>query len=130
MVFFFKQKTAYQLNEIDWRSDVCSSGLLFRPKVVGGFEEYLRIVDKIETIDPEEVVEFVFAYGRAGLVQKVGLILEINRDKWNVSEKLLKILARQKSSYPIPLDVSSKSRRLVPRWNLWVSGRLLERIKQ
>lgn len=103
---------------------------LFRPKFVGGFEEYLRIVDKIETIDHEEVVEFVFAYGRAGLVQKVGLILEINRDKWNVSEKLLKILARQKSSYPIPLDVSSKSRRLVPRWNLWVSGRLLERIKQ
>ena len=27
-VFFFKQKTAYELDVCDWRSDVCSSDLL------------------------------------------------------------------------------------------------------
>ena len=102
---------------------------LFRPKFVGGFEEYLRIVDKIETVESEEVVEYVFAYDRVGLVQKVGLILEINREKWNVNGKLLKMLSRKKTAYPIPLDPSSKSRRLVSRWNLWVSGRFLERLK-
>ena len=28
-VFFFKQKTAYEIKECDWSSDVCSSDLLF-----------------------------------------------------------------------------------------------------
>ena len=27
MVFFFKQKTAYEVKECDWSSDVCSSDL-------------------------------------------------------------------------------------------------------
>ena len=28
-VFFFKQKTAYEIKECDWSSDVCSSDLKF-----------------------------------------------------------------------------------------------------
>ena len=27
LVFFFKQKTAYEIKECDWSSDVCSSDL-------------------------------------------------------------------------------------------------------
>ena len=27
-IFFFKQKTAYEIKECDWSSDVCSSDLL------------------------------------------------------------------------------------------------------
>ena len=27
--FFFKQKTAYEIKECDWSSDVCSSDLIF-----------------------------------------------------------------------------------------------------
>lgn len=102
---------------------------LYRPRFVGGFEEYLRVLDNIPSIEPEEVVDYVFAYDRQGLVQKVGLILEINRERWGVSERLLKLLARKKTAYPIPLDPSSKARRLVSRWNLWVSGRFLERLE-
>ena len=30
--FFFKQKTAYEIKECDWSSDVCSSDLLRVPK--------------------------------------------------------------------------------------------------
>ena len=29
IIFFFKQKTAYELKECDWSSDVCSSDLIF-----------------------------------------------------------------------------------------------------
>ena len=29
--FFFKQKTAYEIKECDWSSDVCSSDLAHRP---------------------------------------------------------------------------------------------------
>src|SRR3546814_17079008 len=31
MVFFFKQKTAYEMRISDWSSDVCSSDLLINP---------------------------------------------------------------------------------------------------
>src|SRR3546814_2855975 len=31
-VFFFKQKTAYEMRISDWSSDVCSSDLAFRPR--------------------------------------------------------------------------------------------------
>src|SRR3546814_5923967 len=34
-VFFFKQKTAYEMRISDWSSDVCSSDLLRRPAVAG-----------------------------------------------------------------------------------------------
>ena len=36
MVFFFKQKTAYEMVRSDWSSDVCSSDLQLRLLVVGG----------------------------------------------------------------------------------------------
>src|SRR3546814_17102571 len=32
-IFFFKQKTAYELRISDWSSDVCSSDLLQRPEI-------------------------------------------------------------------------------------------------
>src|SRR3546814_19416273 len=35
-VFFFKQKTAYEMRISDWSSDVCSSDLWTRGKVLGG----------------------------------------------------------------------------------------------
>ena len=31
--FFFKQKTAYEIKECDWSSDVCSSDLFIRSRV-------------------------------------------------------------------------------------------------
>ena len=34
VIFFFKQKTAYEIKECDWSSDVCSSDL---PGVWGNF---------------------------------------------------------------------------------------------
>ena len=32
-VFFFKQKTAYEIYQCDWSSDVCSSDLKMPPRV-------------------------------------------------------------------------------------------------
>lgn len=102
---------------------------LFRPKFVGGLEEYLRVIEKIDQIEPGEVIVCASAYKRQGLMQKVGLILELNQERWNVGSELLKLLEKNKTSFPIPLDPSSNARRLIPRWNLWVSGRFLERFK-
>src|SRR3546814_3915708 len=38
MVFFFKQKTAYEMRISDWSSDVCSSDLLEHAMAFGGNE--------------------------------------------------------------------------------------------
>src|SRR3546814_17604093 len=43
-IFFFKQKTAYEMRISDWSSDVCSSDLRWREKVAGfdaGADDYL-----------------------------------------------------------------------------------------
>ena len=34
LFFFFKQKTAYEIKECDWSSDVCSSDLIYRSKKI------------------------------------------------------------------------------------------------
>ena len=39
-VFFFKQKTAYEIKECDWSSDVCSSDLC----LCSGFGRWLDLV--------------------------------------------------------------------------------------
>src|SRR3546814_7192312 len=36
LVFFFKQKTAYELRSSDWSSDVCSSDLLLAQRAIVG----------------------------------------------------------------------------------------------
>ena len=40
MFFFFKQKTAYEIKECDWSSDVCSSDLLIKT----GFSSSIRLL--------------------------------------------------------------------------------------
>src|SRR3546814_3935641 len=42
LLFFFKQKTAYELRISDWSSDVCSSYLIFLPADHHGFDRYPR----------------------------------------------------------------------------------------
>src|SRR3546814_7864280 len=39
MVFFFKQKTAYEMRISDWSSDVCSSDLMQNKAVRDAYEE-------------------------------------------------------------------------------------------
>ena len=65
-VFFFKQKTAYEIKECDWSSDVCSSDLaLIGTKVVFDIHKtavkYLkpvtyRVQNQGQTLDRKSVV--------------------------------------------------------------------------
>src|SRR3546814_1621834 len=57
IVFFLKQKTAYEMRISDWSSDVCSSDLLFR----GLLDEIRQQVRR----DPAQVVERVDGIGAA-----------------------------------------------------------------
>src|SRR3546814_3812736 len=78
-VFFFKQKTAYEMRISDWSSDVCSSDLLLR---WGQFEAAERLARNVESLgvqfnaferNPGEVLARVAqARGAAGAQQSQG----------------------------------------------------------
>src|SRR3546814_6841642 len=54
-VFFFKQKTAYEMRISDWSSDVCSSDLLFlRKRGAGDIWQSLYEFPLVETGTPVE----------------------------------------------------------------------------
>src|SRR3546814_7036225 len=61
LVFFFKQKTAYEMRISDWSSDVCSSDLHvladFRFASAGDPERQGDVVEGREMIDQAEVLE-------------------------------------------------------------------------
>ena len=55
-IFFFKQKTAYEIGTGDWSSDVCSSDLVHARK--GGFEskiEFIIIGGEVQEVVIKEV---------------------------------------------------------------------------
>ena len=63
ILFFFKQKTAYEIKECDWSSDVCSSDLLFFP--CGQWRSWLTSIDiellqrmNCQILKVHEVLEF------------------------------------------------------------------------
>src|SRR3546814_1884425 len=43
LLFFFKQKTAYEMRSSDWSSDVCSSDLIDRCRTIIGLEWFSRV---------------------------------------------------------------------------------------
>src|SRR3546814_1197232 len=62
IVFFFKQKTAYEMRISDWSSDVCSSDLIVSPTVSINLENDATYI-KEDSLD--NVVEFAAATGDA-----------------------------------------------------------------
>src|SRR3546814_18448387 len=70
-VFFFKQKTAYEMRISDWSSDVCSSDLHKPTLIIAGGSAYPRIIDfaKFRAIADEVVATFMVDMAHfAGLV--------------------------------------------------------------
>src|SRR3546814_3088262 len=54
-VFFFKQKTAYEMRISDWSSDVCSSDLLHFRGEFDGTPEVIKFADTLEKVCIETV---------------------------------------------------------------------------
>src|SRR3546814_698404 len=52
-VFFFKQKTAYEMRISDWSSDVCSSDLQLERAVAGA----LKLHDRSKTVFLEQIID-------------------------------------------------------------------------
>src|SRR3546814_9253689 len=82
-MFFFKQKTAYEMRISDWSSDVCSSDLRIRLDVaviiLAGPDELARtfqrrcdhVVDEAVFIDDVRLLELVGEFGVENLLEQV-----------------------------------------------------------
>src|SRR3546814_15427285 len=90
VVFFFKQKTAYEMRISDWSSDVCSSDLVSTGQGYGAFFAAINaeLADAGATIvnnswgglywdDPAVTVEFADAY-RDFVITRGGLVVFAN----------------------------------------------------
>ena len=53
--FFFKQKTAYEIYQCDWSSDVCSSDLLLTHGV-GPMRKYSIGIELLDLDDPSRII--------------------------------------------------------------------------
>src|SRR3546814_9287157 len=71
VIFFCKQKTAYEMRISDWSSDVCSSDLLLRHGLVVEFAGAFGIQAEVELVVPAELearlAQGVVAHLRAGM---------------------------------------------------------------
>src|SRR3546814_5206127 len=65
MIFFFKQKTAYEMRISDWSSDVCSSDLTELTKALANFlfdsEEHMIRIDMSEFMEKHSVARLIGA---------------------------------------------------------------------
>src|SRR3546814_4950294 len=69
LVFFFKQKTAYELRISDWSSDVCSSDL-------GAADDVARL-EPLDAAELEGEVDEGVLVGQHGLAGDVEVALEL-----------------------------------------------------
>src|SRR3546814_19504683 len=65
MIFFFKQKTAYEMRISDWSSDVCSSDLTELTRALADFlfdsQEHLVRIDMSEFMEKHSVARLIGA---------------------------------------------------------------------
>src|SRR3546814_2868914 len=80
LLFFFKQKTAYEVRISYWSSDVCSSDLPIRivvPFTAGGYTDVLT--RKITQILSPRLGQTIIVDNRPGAGSTLGTALEIGR---------------------------------------------------
>src|SRR3546814_2970223 len=92
LIFFFKQKTAYEMRISDWSSDVCSSDLVTTPaSIAAAIEMGLKV-------DPNSYTESVTLLRRASLLPLMSLLgLKTGSDAMAMTSPVL-----ASSTSPVP----------------------------
>ena len=70
-VFFFKQKTAYEIVDCDWSSDVCSSDLLKQPAPSMDHLGGARITPRLRKLSRDAKITPLIEIGRASCRERV-----------------------------------------------------------
>src|SRR3546814_14280592 len=85
MIFFFKQKTAYEMRISDWSSDVCSSDLTELTRALADFlfdsEEHMIRIDMSEFMEKHSVARLIGAPPGYVGYEEGGYLTEAERRK-------------------------------------------------
>jgi predicted transcriptional regulator of viral defense system len=102
--------------------------VLDRPRHGGGWEEIWRSLESVEFFDVDAVTDYVFKLDSAVAVAKVGFYLEQHREELMVEDRHLDRLRERAPSRPMYLERGVREPgKLLPRWNLVVPERVLDR---
>lgn len=100
--------------------------VLDAPDKGGGWEEIWRSLQMVEFFDLDAVIDYASRLGSALTAARVGFFLEQHREELMVEEQHLEALRDMSPKQPRYLDATREPGRLVRRWNLVISERVLE----
>ena len=78
--FFFKQKTAYEIKECDWSSDVCSSDLMPDIDIDFCYDRREEVIDYMRRRFGEDSVTQIITFNKLkarAVIRDVGRVLEV-----------------------------------------------------
>src|SRR3546814_8796245 len=97
-VFFFKQKTAYEMRISDWSSDVCSSDLMKKAKLDDGVVKRQLAMLSSMTSDERKKPDLIkasrkqrIAVGSGTSVQDVNKLLKQHKDATRIMKRVQKM---------------------------------------
>ncbi|MBM4105376.1 MAG: transcriptional regulator [Phycisphaerae bacterium] len=101
---------------------------LDRPDLCGGWEEVVRSLESVPSLDLEAVVAYALRLRSATLAAKVGWFLELNAKRLDVPERAIRRLRSRAPKSRQYLDRGSRrGHRLASGWNLMLPTPLAER---
>jgi predicted transcriptional regulator of viral defense system len=104
-------------------------GLMYPDRFLG-MSEFLQSIEGFSWVDPEALVSMLASYPIATISMRLGWLLEKNRERWHVSEKILRQLEKHRPKSKIQLlKRKSRDTLLLKRWSLMVP-KTIERMSE
>lgn len=129
------EKATTELGVEDQRVRVASrewtvAHCVLRLDLAGGFEEVLRSVAGFAYLRPERLLEAVAVLGRKVLYQRLGFLLDLHKERWQVSPSDLDLFRTRLGKYTDYFGARPGHARYVRGWNLMVPDNLEQVIRR
>lgn len=98
-----------------------------RLDLAGGIEEAWRSLETVSYLNVKPIFEYLALLDNAVTTAKVGLFLEMNKERLHLSENDIDTLRNRRPKTPTYMFRSERTGRLVSNWNLIVPEPILER---
>lgn len=119
----FDETTVYDRHGLDIRATSVERTLvdcLTKPQFAGGFEEIWHAIQMINFLDVERMVDYALKINNATTIAKLGFLLEQHQAQFEVSEKILNRLQKNKPKGIHYMMQGSSGSQYIKRWNLMV----------
>ncbi|MBZ0186252.1 MAG: hypothetical protein K8F91_08400 [Candidatus Obscuribacterales bacterium] len=98
-----------------------------RLDLAGGIEEAWRSLGAVSYFNVDKVLEYLSLLSNAVTSAKVGLFLDVNRDRLHIGQQTLRALQELRPKQATYMFRSKRRGKLIQKWNLIVPEEVLER---